>query len=267
MKIAVIGTGNMGQALVQGFISKGAHAPSEIYLYDYDTSKAREFADSTGCIPCSELKDAVEAAGVLLLAVKPQVMAAAIEQINQYVREGTLIISIAAGISIHFLRGVLVYKNLPIVRVMPNTPALIGYGASALSFSGTSAQQEAYCMGLFEACGIAIKVDEGKMDAVTGVSGSGPAYGMIFIEAMADAGVRLGLTRDEALRLSAMTLKGAAAMVLETEVHPAELKDRVCSPGGTTIAAVHVLEQGGFRGTVMDAVFAAAKRSQELTGK
>ncbi|MHB8962578.1 MAG: pyrroline-5-carboxylate reductase [Saccharofermentanales bacterium] len=267
MRIAVIGTGNMGQALVRGFISKGAHAPSEITLYDDDMAKASELAEATGCTFCSEMRDAVEAAETLLLAVKPQVMATVITQINEFIHEGTLVISIAAGISTDFLRGAFIHKNLPIVRVMPNTPALLGYGASALSFAGTTAQQEGYCMSLFESCGIAIRVDESKMDAVTGVSGSGPAYGMIFIEAMADAGVKLGLTRDEAIRLSAMTLKGAAAMVLETGVHPAELKDRVCSPGGTTIAAVHVLEQGGFRGTVMDAVFAAAKRSKELSGR
>ncbi len=267
MNIAVIGTGNMGQALINGFIRQGIHQPSEVFLYDYDTEKARELSGCTGCRYCASQEEAVRAADVILLAVKPQVIAAAIGQINDYIREGTLIISIAAGITIDNLRSILAQKDLPVARVMPNTPALIGCAASALCFSGTEPRQETYCMELFNACGMAIRVSESKMDAVTGVSGSGPAYGYIFIEAMADAGVKLGLSRDEALRLAAMTLKGAAAMVLETGTHPAELKDRVCSPGGTTIAAVQALEERGFRGTVMDAVCASARRSKELSGK
>lgn len=267
MNLAVIGTGNMGQALVRGIVGKGAHLPAEVFLYDDDREKARELAGSTGCVFCADLGDAVGQADALLLAVKPQTVPAAAGQITECLRKDILVISIAAGVTIDSLRKAFVRKHLPIVRVMPNTPALIGCGAAALSFSGTDASQEAYCMMLFEACGLAVRVDESKMDAVTGLSGSGPAYGFIFIEAMADAGVRLGLGRGDALKLAAMTLKGAAAMVLETGVHPAELKDRVCSPGGTTIAAVQALEEGRFRAAVMEAVCAAADRSRELSGR
>ena len=265
MKVAVIGIGNMGQALVGGFIKNGAHRPDELYLYDYDRQKCAAFAAISGCHACTSAREATSGANVVLIAVKPQVIGAAVEEFKSDITEDMLILSIAAGISIATLRRMLSSETVPVVRVMPNTPALVGEGASALCFSKVSEKWMDYAVKLFETCGIAVRVEEKVMDAVTGVSGSGPAYGMIFIEAMADAGVKLGLTRDVALRLSAMTLKGAAAMVLETGRNPAELKDAVCSPGGTTIAAVHALEKDGFRSAVMDAVCAAAARSKELS--
>lgn len=265
MKVAVIGIGNMGQALVGGFVKNGAHRPEELYLYDYDREKCAAFAAISGCHACTSAREAASGASVVLLAVKPQVIGAAVEEFKSDITEDTLLISIAAGISILTLRKLLSSDTIPVVRVMPNTPALVGEGASALCFSKVSDKWMSYAVKLFETCGIAVRVEEKVMDAVTGVSGSGPAYGMIFIEAMADAGVKLGLTRDVAIRLAAMTLKGAAAMVLETGKNPAELKDAVCSPGGTTIAAVHALEKNGFRSAVMDAVCAAAARSKELS--
>jgi len=265
MKVAVIGIGNMGQALVEGFIKKGAHSPQEIYLYDYETQKAKDFAKHFGCNACSSTIEAVSDADVVLIAVKPQVVRVVIDGLKDCIKSQTLVISIAAGVSINALREMFHSGDVPIVRVMPNTPALVGEGASALCFSNVTKEHENYAMKLFETCGIAVRVDEKVMDAVTGLSGSGPAYGMIFIEAMADAGVKMGLARDVAIKLAAMTLRGAATMVLETGKNPAELKDQVCSPGGTTIAAVHALEKAGFRCAVMDAVCAATLRSKELS--
>ena len=150
---------------------------------------------------------------------------------------------------------------------MPNTPAIIGQGESAICFSKTNEEIKEYVINLFKTCGAAIEVEEKKMDAVTGLSGSGPAYVLMFIEALTDAGVKLGLTREEANLLACATVKGTAAMVMETNTHPAKLKDSVCSPGGTTINAVYSLEKNGFRGAVMDAVIASATRSKELGEK
>lgn len=265
MKVAVIGIGNMGQALVGGFIAKGAHSPEKIYIYDDDLEKAADFARKSGCNACNSAEDAIKGSDVLLIAVKPQIVSKVLEGSRKDIGPQTLVMSIAAGVSIQTLRGFLCSDTIPIVRVMPNTPALVGEGASALCFSNVPKNLENYAVSLFETCGIAVKVDERAMDAVTGLSGSGPAYGMIFIEAMADAGVQLGLSRDVAVKLAAMALRGAATMVLETGKNPAELKNQVCSPGGTTIAAVHTLEKEGFRSAVMDAVCAAAKRSKELS--
>lgn len=265
MKMAVIGIGNMGQALVGGFVRSGAHRPEELYLYDYDTEKAAQFASKLGCHVCAGSAEAAKGADVVLIAVKPQVIALAAEEFKHEIGPDTLVISIAAGISIRKIRKILESETVPVVRVMPNTPALVGEGASALCFSNVPAEKEAYALQLFETCGIAIRTEEKYIDAVTGVSGSGPAYAMLFIEAMADAGVKLGLPRDIAVKLAAMTLKGSGAMALETGKNPAELKNAVCSPGGTTIEAVHTLEKNGFRSAVMDAVCAAARRSKELS--
>ncbi|MHB1483900.1 MAG: pyrroline-5-carboxylate reductase [Saccharofermentanales bacterium] len=265
MKVAIIGIGNMGQALVECFLKKGAHKTDEIFIYDKDTGRALAFALKTGCRACTDPEEAVKNADVVLLAVKPQVMKTAINDSKEFIDKDALVISIAAGITVNTLREMLGMDEVPIVRVMPNTPAMIGEGASALCFSNVPDVKIEYATALFDTCGITVKVDEKSLDAVTGVSGSGPAYGLIFIEAMADAGVKLGLTREVATRLAAMTLKGAASMVLETGKTPGELKDQVCSPGGTTISAVHVLEKAGFRAAVMDAVCAAAARSGELS--
>jgi len=265
MKIGVLGIGNMGQALIEGFIAKSAHEPEEIFIYDYETSKALQFADRTGCVFCKESADAVKDADVVLLAVKPQVMKSCIDGIRQDITNNTLVISIAAGITLEKLSKFFGISKLGLVRVMPNTPALVGEGASAVCFLNVSDERQDYTINLFSTCGETIRVDESKMDAVTGLSGSGPAFVMMFIEALTDAGVKMGLTRQEASLLAAQTVKGSASMVIKTKIHPAQLKDNVCSPGGTTIAGVHALEKGGFRGAVMDAVYASSSRSKELS--
>lgn len=175
-----------------------------------------------------------------------------------------LLISVAAGVTLAQIESK-VPANVRVVRVMPNTPALVGQGATAIALgkSATKADEQ-IVLGIFGAVGTAYSVEEKMLDAVTGLSGSGPAYVFMFIEALADGGVRAGLPRPIALALAAQTVRGAASMVIETNAHPGELKDRVASPGGTTITGIHALERGGLRGVVMDAVLEAAKRATEL---
>lgn len=265
MKIAIIGAGNMGQALVKGFIRGKIHEPEEIRVFDIDTDKAKGIAFEIGAIHVSNIEAALEDVDSVLLAVKPQVMKEAGASLVPYINDNTLIISIAAGITVDRLRKYLGGFAGAIARVMPNTPALLGQGASGICFSGTDREQEDYCLELLNSCGIAVTVTEDKMDIVTGVSGSGPAYAIMFADAMAKAGERLGLSYKDALLLSAQTMKGAAALIMETDISPAELVQRVCSPGGTTIEAVKSLESNDFTKIVGEAVEAAARRSGELS--
>ncbi|MEX0716428.1 MAG: pyrroline-5-carboxylate reductase, partial [Planctomycetaceae bacterium] len=209
------------------------------------------------------LDGAVEA-DVIVLAVKPQHMAEALSQLAGHLHETQLVVSIAAGVPIATIAQSL-GENVRIVRVMPNTPALVGAGASAFALGGAATADDAeLAERLFATVGIAVRVPEDLLDAVTGLSGSGPAYVYQAIEALSDGGVRVGLPRDVATKLAAQTVLGAARMVLDTGEHPAALKDAVTSPGGTTIAGLHALEQGGLRKCLIDAVVAATARSREL---
>jgi len=208
----------------------------------------------------------VAKADLVLLAVKPQMMGQVLQGLAQAV-EKQLVISIAAGIPTYYIETRFP-RPVRVVRVMPNTPALVLEGASALCAGAhATADDLALARTIFEAVGRAVVLDETAMDAVTGLSGSGPAYIFVVIEALADAGVRVGLSRDVAQLLAAQTVLGSARMVLETGKHPAVLKDMVASPGGTTIAGLHALEAGALRATLLDAVEAAAERSRELGRK
>lgn len=263
MTLALIGTGNMGQALVRGFLQQKLLNGGAIRLFDTDSAKAGEFARSIGAVTCDSAAEAVAEADIVLLAVKPQVIEPAIAAFADRLRESSLLVSIAAGVPLARLRSLA--GTLPaIARVMPNTPALVGSGVSAVCYDRASHGQRQLVQDLLASCGMVFPVPEKMMDAVTGLSGSGPAYVMLMIEAMADAGVRLGLPRDMAQQMAAMTLAGSARLVLETGQHPAVLKDQVCSPGGTTIEAVMGLEEDGLRATLMHAVCAAADKSRQL---
>lgn len=263
MDLAVIGTGNMGQALVRGFLQRNLLQGSNIRLYDTDQEKAAAFASDIGARSMASAAEAARDADVLLLAVKPQFIEPAVAGFAGQLHERSLLISIAAGVTLARLRSLA--GTLPaIARVMPNTPAMVGSGVSAVCFDRASHQQRQMVQDLLSSCGTVFAVQEKLMDAVTGLSGSGPAYVMLMIEAMADAGVLLGLGREMALQMAALTLQGSARLVLETGLHPAILKDQVCSPGGTTIEAVLSLEEDGLRAALMHAVCASADKSRQM---
>jgi len=261
--IGFIGTGNMAVPIIEGAIRGGVVRCDEIVL-DQSRARAAELQQRLGVRLCNGLSELVMLCDVLILAVKPNVVSKVLREAGSALRNKA-IISIAAGWSSEMLA-----KEAPesrILRVMPNTPALVGAGMSALSKAHTLTREEAMLAErIFASFGRSVWVEEYMMEAVIGVSGSGPAYAFMFIEAMADGGVLKGLPRKTAQELAAQTLLGAAKMVLESGMHPGELKDMVCSPGGTTIAAVRALEQGGFRAAVMDAVAASADKAEAMKG-
>ena len=262
--MAFIGAGAMGEALVKGLLAAGTYAPADLILYDVDAGRVGALATATGARAAANPAEAAQGADVILIAVKPQVIESALAPLRDGITPAQTVVSIAAGVTTARLEACFA-QPVPVVRVMPNTPALVGEAATAIC-AGKNAgpQHTAQARRIFAAVGVAVDADEKLLDAVTGLSGSGPAYVFAFIEALADGGVRAGLPRDIALKLAAQTVLGSAKMVLETGEHPGVLKDRVASPGGTTIAGLHALEQGAFRGVVMDAVLAAAERSKEL---
>ncbi|MDR2766839.1 MAG: pyrroline-5-carboxylate reductase [Treponema sp.] len=281
VKIACIGAGNMGSALMKG--AAEAIGGDQIGFADTDKSRARAAAKAAGAMVFTSNLEAVKTGEYVFLAVKPQVLPTVLAEIAPVLRERiaegdpAVLVSMAAGWSINKIQAIIggagtevpaamaPHASVPTVRIMPNTPALISRGCIAIAASGKLPQDKLdTLLKILGSAGLVDKIDERLMDAVTGLSGSGPAYVCQFIEALADGGVLAGLPRDKALRYAAQTVMGTAAMVLETGRHPGELKDMVTSPGGTTIAGVAVLEQAGFRGAVISAVEAAWKRSGEL---
>ena len=263
-RIGLIGAGQMATALARGLIESGFISATEVTASDVSSVARERFTAETGARTVAESASVLSASDVVILAVKPQQMAAVLADIAEQVTAEHLVISIAAGVSLATLTAAL-GSDRRVVRVMPNTPALVGAPAAGFALGGNATADDAELVGrLLSTVGIAVPVAEPLLDAVTGLSGSGPAYAFQMIEALSDGGVRVGLPRDVATRLAAQTLLGAAKMVLETGRHPGELKDAVTSPGGTTIAGLHALERGGLRGSLMDAVEAATARSREL---
>ena len=261
-----IGAGKMATALIRGMLRSGVAGTATIAASDPLESARSGLAADTGIRVFEANAPVVERSDVLVLAVKPQTMPQVLSQLRPLSGPGHLVVSIAAGVSIATLVEGL-GPDRRIVRVMPNTPALLGEGASAYALGpGVSAADEAVMKAFLSSVGRAVQVPETMLDAVTGLSGSGPAFVYLMIEALADGGVRVGLPRDIATMLAAQTVLGGARMVLETGLHPGVLKDQVASPGGTTIAGLHALERGGVRGALIDAVEAATRRSAELAG-
>lgn len=263
-KLAVIGSGAMGSALVRGLIQSGKLKAEQIIASDIDEVRLKQI-QPLGVQTTCDNKSAVRQSDIVLLCVKPQIIDEVLADIALVVDpKKHCVISIAAGITIARMESALP-QNTPVVRVMPNTPAQVLAGASAIAL-GTNATElhRQIAHEIFNAVGLVVDVPEKLIDAVTALSGSGPAYVFLFTEALADAGVNLGLPRDVALKLAAQTLLGSAKMLLETGRHPAELKDMVTSPGGTTIAALSVLERNAFRGAIIEAVAAAHQRAKEL---
>jgi pyrroline-5-carboxylate reductase len=264
LAVGFLGAGQMATALASGWSTAGLIDVAKSRAADPYPEARAKFESATGIKALDANRDVAAACDVLVLAVKPQVMPAVLADLRPAIRPNHLVISIAAGVTLQTLAQGLGEKTR-IVRVMPNTPCLVGASASAYSPASSATPEDGELAGkLFGAVGKAFRVAEPLLDAVTGLSGSGPAFAYVFIEALADGGVRCGLPRDVALALAAQTVLGSAKMVLETGQHPGALKDAVASPGGTTIAGLHALERAGLRGAVMDAVEAATRRSQEL---
>lgn len=262
-KLFFIGAGKMASAIGGGLVRSGLFAPEELGAFDPDKCAAEKFSSSTGIsAACDTPAAGLQNTEAVLIAVKPQMITAALTPFKDFLRD-KLVISIAAGISIAALENITGAKR--IIRVMPNTPALVGKGAAAYALSEGAAPEDCQLAEkIFSAVGIAMQVKEKDLDAVTALSGSGPAYVFEFIQALADGGVAEGLSRDTALQLAIQTVAGAAEMVKVTGEHPASLKDKVTSPAGTTSRALETLADRGFAGIVIKAVRAAAKRSEEL---
>ena len=264
--VGLIGGGKMGSALAGGIVSGGLVPASQVVVADVDADRLQELSKTLGVGVTRDCRQAAKASRILILAVKPQTMSEVLSDLSGVVGKSHLVISIAAGIPIQFIEARL-RKGVRVIRVMPNTPALVGEGMAALAAGSAATEADlAEARRIFDAVGLTVVVKEDLMNAVTGLSGSGPAYAFIMIEALSDAGVRMGLGRDIALKLSAQTLLGAARLCLQTGKHPGELKDMVTSPAGTTIAGIQALEEGKIRATLIAAVEAATLRAKELGG-
>jgi pyrroline-5-carboxylate reductase len=264
LKIAFLGAGKMATALAKGFINAQLVKANQLCAADPFDAARKHFAAATGAKAVAANLEAAQAAKVLILATKPDQVAAALAEISSTFTQQHLLISIAAGVTLAKLEAALP-AGARVIRVMPNTPALVGAGAAgfALGKNATTADGE-LAKKLLSAVGVALQVKESLLDAVTGLSGSGPAYVYQFIEALSDGGVASGLPRDIATKLAAQTVLGGAKMVLATGQHPGALKDQVTSPGGTTIEGLHELEKGKLRATVISAVRAATEKSKKL---
>lgn len=264
MKLGVIGCGKMGTALVEGAIRSGAVLAADVTGMDVIAAAREQFSKSTGAAVVEEISG-LAACDVVLLCTKPHDLRSALRALVK-VNAGRsfLAISIAAGVPLKQLEEH-VSESVRVIRAMPNTPALVGKGAAAYCLGSLATAEDAKTAAhLLGSVGIAIQVPERLMNAVTGLSGSGPAYVYLMIEALADGGLKQGLPRADAIQLAAQTVYGAAAMVLETGQHPAVLKDMVTSPGGTTIAGLAALERNGFRTALIEAVGAATDKAVEL---
>ena len=264
-RLSIIGLGNMGEAILRGVLSSGVYKSSEVSGVDIDKARLAHIA-STHHIPVHDnLKDVVETSDMLLIAIKPGGVKALLRHISPLIgNENLVLISIAAGITIKQIKEWL-DRKVQIIRVMPNTPLMIGEGAIVISpDDGVSEELVNRVKSLFESLGKVVVFPERYMNIVTALSGSGPAYIFTIIEALADGAVMLGLPRKEAILLAAQTTLGAARMILQTGEHPALLREKVTSPGGTTARGLFMLEAGGIRGILMDTVEEAKKRADEL---
>jgi pyrroline-5-carboxylate reductase len=265
--IGFLGAGRMATALARGWLDAGLATRDGLLASDPVPQAREAFTAATGARATADNREVVARSGLLVLAVKPQSMAALLAEVRPVVAPRHLVVSIAAGVTLRQLADGL-GPGRRLVRVMPNTPCLVGASASGYApGEGVPSEDVARVDQLLNAVGRGFRLPEGLLDAVTGLSGSGPAFVYVMIEALSDGGVRVGLPRDVATALAAQTVLGSAKMVLETGSHPGVLKDMVTSPGGTTIAGLHALERGGLRAALIDAVEAATRRATELGKK
>jgi len=264
-KIGFIGSGNMGEALISGLVLSGATKAENIICSDIREEPLRNMEEKYGIATTTKNLEVVGKSEIIIYATKPQILAAVLKETADVLDKSKLIISIAAGVPLAAIASRL-KKELRLIRVMPNICAFVKESATAIAAGEYVINGDIeLAKAVFDSVGVSVFIEENiLMDAFTGLSGSGPAYVFLIIDAMADAGVKMGLSRRDSLLLSAQTVMGSAKLLLETGEHPGQLKDRVTSPGGTSIAGIHTLEQGGLRTTIMDAVEAATNRSSEL---
>ena len=262
--IAFLGAGNMAGALIKGLLHAKACEPSEIFAVDVRADRLAQLEEAHGVRTGRDLAEATAWADVVVLATKPQVFDRVLPIVGAAMKPDKLVVSIAAGVPIESIEARMP-EGARVIRTMPNTPALVDAGATAIA-PGTHATDEdvALARRIFDSVGLSVVLEESLLDAVTGLSGSGPAYIFLIIEALADAGVKVGLHRESAQLLAAQTVLGSAKLLIETGEHPGRLKDMVTSPGGTAIAGLHTLEAGGLRTTLINAVETATARSREL---
>ena len=263
-QVGILGTGNMGEALIHGLLYGHLCRPEQIFCSDVRAERLKAIREKYGVKSTSHNVEVVKQSDIVILAVKPQIMKQVVEEIAKYLDLSKLIISIAAGVPLDAIEAC-ARKDLKLIRVMSNICVSVREGVSAIA-GGKHALKEDLMMAktIFDSVGKSLFIEENLLDAVTGLSGSGPAYIFLIIDALADAGVKVGLSRDDALILAPQTVLGAAKMLIETGEHPGKLKDMVTSPGGTAIAGLHTLEEGGLRTTLINAVEVATQRSKAL---
>lgn len=263
-ELGIIGTGNIGSALIKTILNNKIIDKKNLIIYDKDISVSEDLSRQFGIKVAENNTELARNSKYILIAVKPQVIDVVLKEISSIITSEQTLISIAAGVALEHIRKY-INEKVGLIRVMTNTPLLVGAGASAIAHNKeVSNENIEYVKKIFNSGGIVVELEEEHIDAVTGLSGSGPAYIFVIIEALADGGVKMGLSRKIAIRLAAQTVLGAAKLVLETGKHPGELKDMVASPGGTTITALHELEKAKLRATLIGAVEVATEKSRSL---
>ncbi len=264
MKIGFIGTGNMGSSIIKGILSSKFEKSENINIFDLDKEKVNNLVKEYGVNTANSEKELAENCNIIILSVKPHIIPIVLKNLSGNVKKDTIILTIAAGISISVIENAL-GEDKKVVRTMPNTPAQVLSGMTAVTFNKNIENSEKEIIfKLLNSFGKSVEIEEKLMHAYTGISGSLPAYVYMFMEALADGGVLCGMPRNKAYEIVAQTVAGSAKMLLETGKHPGQLKDEVCSPAGTTIEAVRVLENGNFRGNVIEAVVACTEKSKEM---
>jgi pyrroline-5-carboxylate reductase len=263
-KIGIVGAGKIGAAIARGIIRSGLATNDQVMASDVSDPLRQAIGNELGIGVTADNRQLCDFADVVILAVKPQILDSVVKQMAKSFGAGKLLVSVAAGVPLSRIEAGLA-PGARVVRVMPNICCVVGAGAAAYAGGAHATPQDLQIVGaILNSFGIGLPVEEKDLDAVTGLSGSGPAYVFLFIEALADGGVKVGLSREVALKLALHTVSGAARMALDSAKHLSELKDEVTSPGGTTIAGLYALEQNSLKGIVMEAVISATKRSQEL---